>query len=160
MVLKPLKASTLRVNLCAEEFAEARDYTVRVPPPSSCENGDRGHGFYRRRPRRNSDEEERMKNIGLLTLLITATLLLTLAFPVGAAGPKAAAAPVPAAAAAPAPAASPAMPRHPNIEAALEAMHNAKHHLDDSADYHGHRVKAIEHLNQAIREAEICMAER
>jgi hypothetical protein len=99
-----------------------------------------------------------MKNIGLLTLLMTATLLLTLAIPVGAAGPKAAT-PVPAVAAAPAAAASPAMPRHPNIEAALEAMRNAKHHLDDSADYHGHRVKAIEHLDQAIHEAEICMQE-
>jgi len=100
-----------------------------------------------------------MKNIGLLTLLITATLLLALAIPVGAAGPKAAAAPV-AAAAAPVPAAAAAPEKHPNIEAALEAMRNAKHHLDDAAhDYHGHRVKAIEHLDQAIHEAEICMQE-
>jgi hypothetical protein len=97
-----------------------------------------------------------MKNIGLLTLLITATLLLTLAFPVGAASPKAAPVPV---AAAPAAAASPE--RHLNIEAALEAMRNAKHHLDDAAhDYHGHRVKAIEHLDQAIHEAEICNQEQ
>ncbi|MFZ0950765.1 MAG: hypothetical protein WAN17_00790 [Candidatus Sulfotelmatobacter sp.] len=105
-----------------------------------------------------------MKNIGFLTLLITATLLLALALPVGAAGPKAAAAPVPAAvaaaAAAPAPAASPAMPPHPEIGAALEAMHNARHHLDEAAhDFHGHRVKAIEHLDAAIHEAEICMQE-
>ena len=100
-----------------------------------------------------------MKNIGLLTLLITATLLLTLAIPVGAAGPKAAA-PVPAAAAAPAPAAAPAMPPHPEIGAALEAMHNARHHLDDAAhDFHGHRVEAIKHLDAAIHEAEICMQE-
>jgi len=99
-----------------------------------------------------------MKNIGLLTLLITATLLLTLAIPVGAAGPKAAA-PVPAAAA-PAPAAAPAMPPHPEIGAALEAMHNARHHLDDAAhDFHGHRVEAIKHLDAAIHEAEICMQE-
>jgi hypothetical protein len=105
-----------------------------------------------------------MKNIGFLTLLITATLLLALALPVGAAGPKAAAAPVPAAvpaaAAAPAPAASPAMPPHPEIAAALEAMHNAHHHLEDAAhDYHGHRVEAIKHLDAAIHEAEICMQE-
>jgi len=101
-----------------------------------------------------------MKNIGFLTLLITATLLLTLALPVGAAGPKAAAAPVPAAAAAPAPAASPAMPPHPNIQAALEAMHTAHHHLEDAAhDFHGHRVEAIKHLDAAIHEAEICMQE-
>jgi hypothetical protein len=100
-----------------------------------------------------------MKNIGLLTLLITATLLLTLAIPVGASGPKAAAAPVPAVAA-PAPAAAPAMPPHPEIGAALEAMHNARHHLDDAAhDYHGHRVEAIKHLDAAIHEAEICMQE-
>jgi hypothetical protein len=105
-----------------------------------------------------------MKNIGFLTLLITATLLLALALPVGAAGPKAAAAPVPAAvpaaAAAPAPAASPAMPPHPEIAAALEAMHNAHHHLEDAAhDFHGHRVEAIKHLDAAIHEAEICMQE-
>jgi hypothetical protein len=98
-----------------------------------------------------------MKNIGILTLLITATLLLALALPVGAAGPKAAATPV---AAAPAPAASPAMPPHPEIAAALEAMHNARHHLDDAAhDFHGHRVKAIEHLDAAMHEADICMQE-
>jgi hypothetical protein len=105
-----------------------------------------------------------MKNIGFLTLLITATLLLALALPVGAAGPKAAAAPVPAAvpaaAAAPAPAASPAMPPHPEIAAALEAMHNAHHHLEDAAhDFHGHRVEAIKHLDAAIHEAEVCMQE-
>ncbi|HTC55571.1 MAG TPA: hypothetical protein VK706_04090 [Candidatus Sulfotelmatobacter sp.] len=100
-----------------------------------------------------------MKNIGVLTLLITATLLLTLAFPVGAASPRAAAAPV-VAAAAPAAAASPAMPPHPEIAAALEAMHAARHHLDDAAhDFHGHRVKAIEHLDAAIHEADVCMQE-
>ena len=99
-----------------------------------------------------------MKKIGFLTLLITAMLLLTLAFPAGAAGPKAA--PVPVAAAAPAPAASPAMPPHPHIDEALEAMHNAKHHLEAAVpEFHGHRAKAIEHLNQAIHEAEICASE-
>jgi hypothetical protein len=52
------------------------------------------------------------------------------------------------------------MPPHPEIAAALEAMHNARHHLDDAAhDFHGHRVKAIEHLDQAIHEADICMQE-
>jgi hypothetical protein len=101
-----------------------------------------------------------MKNIGLLTLLITAALLLALAIPVGAAGPKAAAAPAAAVAAAPAPAASPAMPPHPNIEDALRAMRSARAHLDDAAhDFHGHRVKAIEHLDAAIHEAEICNQE-
>ncbi|HWY22158.1 MAG TPA: hypothetical protein VNX26_13115 [Candidatus Acidoferrum sp.] len=99
-----------------------------------------------------------MKKIGFLTLLITAMLLLTLAFPVSAAGPKAPAFPV--AAAGPAPAASPAMPPHPHIGEALEALRSAKHHLEAAEhDFHGHRAKAIGHLNQAIREAEICMSE-
>ncbi len=39
-------------------------------------------------------------------------------------------------------------------------MHNAKDHLEHAShDYHGHRVKAIEHLDQAIHEAEISMEE-
>jgi hypothetical protein len=103
-----------------------------------------------------------MKKIGFLTLLLTATLLLTLAFPVAAAGPKTPAVPVPAAAAAPAPGAAAAMPeRHPHIDEALEAMRSAKHHLETAEhDFHGHRVKAIEHLDRAIHEAEICMSER
>ncbi len=100
-----------------------------------------------------------MKKIGFLTLLIMATLLFTLAFPAAAAGPKAPAPPVPAApAVAPAPAAAAAVPEpHPHIHEALEAMRNAKHHLESAAhDFDGHRVKAIEHLDQAIHEAEIC----
>ena len=98
-----------------------------------------------------------MKNIGFVTLLIVATLLLTLAFPAAAAGPKAPAAPV---AAVPATAPSAAVPeRHPHIDEALEAMRSAKHHLETAEhDFDGHRVKAIEHLNQAIHEAEICMS--
>jgi hypothetical protein len=99
-----------------------------------------------------------MKQIGFLTLLITATLLFALAFPAAAAGPKPAPAPLPVAAAAPAPAAAP-MPVHPHIDEALEAMRAAKHHLETAAhDYDGHRMKAIEHLNAAIHEAEICMS--
>jgi hypothetical protein len=100
-----------------------------------------------------------MKKIGFLTLLILATVLLTLVFSAAAAGPKGPA--QPAAAAAPAPAAAAAPPEpHPEIHAALEAMHNAKDHLEHAShDYHGHRVKAIEHLDQAIHEAEICMEE-
>ena len=95
-----------------------------------------------------------MTKIGFLTLLMTATLLFTLAFPAAAAGPKPPAAPVPAA-----PAVAPVAPaeRHPHIHEALESMRAAKHHLDSAAhDFEGHRVKAIEHLDQAIREAEIC----
>ncbi|HWW16704.1 MAG TPA: hypothetical protein VN310_18735 [Candidatus Dormibacteraeota bacterium] len=101
-----------------------------------------------------------MKKIGFLTLLITATLLLTLAFPVAAAGPKAPAVPLPVAAAAPAPTpAAAAVPeRHPHIDEALESMRAAKHHLESAEhDFDGHRAKAVEHLNMAIHEAEICM---
>ncbi len=100
-----------------------------------------------------------MKKIGFLTLLILATVLITLAFSVAAAGPKGPA--QPAAAAAPLPAAAAAPPEpHPHIHEALEAMHNAKHQLESAEhDFHGHRVKAIEHLDQAIHEAEICMQE-
>ncbi len=96
--------------------------------------------------------------IGFLTLLITASLLLTLAFPAAAAGPKGPmpAAPV-AAAAAPAPAAAAVPERHPHIDEALEAMRAAKHHLESAEhDFDGHRAKAIEHLDRAIHEAEIC----
>ena len=102
-----------------------------------------------------------MKKIGFLTLLILATVLFTLAFTAAAAGPKHGRACQPAAAA-PAPAAVPAaMPApHPHITEGLEAMRNAKHHLETAEhDFHGHRVKAIEHLNMAIHEAEICEQE-
>ena len=61
--------------------------------------------------------------------------------------------------AAPAASAAPVPERHPHIDEALEAMRNAKHHLESAEhDFDGHRMKAIEHLNQAIHEAEICMA--
>ena len=115
---------------------------------------------HRWRPSRNSDEEDHVKKIGFLSLLIVATLLFTLAFPAAAAGPKAPVAPAQPVAAAPAAPAA-AMPApHPHIDEALEAMRNAKHHLETAEhDFHGHRAKAIEHLNQAIHEAEICMQE-
>ncbi len=106
-----------------------------------------------------------MKKISFLTLLITATLLLTLAFPAAAAGPPAAAAPAAAASAlpvaAPTPAATPAATPapHPHIDEALEAMRNAKRQMEIAErDFGGHRVKAIEHLNAAIHEAEICIS--
>jgi hypothetical protein len=111
---------------------------------------------HRLRPDRNSDEEEYVKNIGFLTLLIMATLLFALAFPAAAAGPKA---PVPAPpVVSPAPVAAPApVPPHPHIHEALEAMRAARGHLQEAKpDFEGHRMKAIEHLDQAIREAEIC----
>jgi hypothetical protein len=98
-----------------------------------------------------------LKKIGLLTLLIMATLLFTLVFTAAAAGSKDPAAPVPAVSAVPATPAAATPEEHPHIHEALEAMRNAKHHLETAAkDFHGHRVKAIEHLDQAIHEAEIC----
>ncbi len=99
-----------------------------------------------------------MKKLGFLTLLITATLLLALAFPVAATGPRTPVAPVavPVSAAAPAAAQSPGE-RHPRIHEALEAMRSAREQLQHAeGNYHGHRDKAIEHLNHAIQEAEIC----
>jgi hypothetical protein len=114
---------------------------------------------HRLRPTGISDEEERMKKMGFVILLVMATLLFTLAFPAAAAGPKAAT-PTPAAAPAPAAPAAAAMPeKHPHIDEALESMRAAKHHLESAEhDFDGHRAKAIEHLNQAIHEAEICMS--
>jgi hypothetical protein len=56
--------------------------------------------------------------------------------------------------------ASPAAGRHPEIEAALDALQNARGHLMDAKhDYHGHRAEALKHVDQAIHEAQICMAE-
>jgi hypothetical protein len=101
---------------------------------------------------------KRMKQVGFLTLLIMATLLLTLAFPVGAASPKAAA--VAAAAPASPAAAAPAMPPHPRVENAIAAMRTARDHMVHAEGaFHGHRDKAIEHLDAAIHEAEICLGE-
>lgn len=101
-----------------------------------------------------------MKKLGFLTLLITATLMVAIAFPVAAAGPKA---PVPAVAAAPAatPAATPPpAPPHPRVHEALEAMRNAREHMQHAeGEFHGHRAKAIEHLDAAIHEAEMCERE-
>ncbi len=100
-----------------------------------------------------------MKKVAILTLFIMVALALTLTITVGAASPKAPAAP---AAVAPAPASAVAapMPPHPHIDEALEAMRAAKHHLESAdRDFHGHRVKSIEHLNAAIHEAEVCLEE-
>jgi hypothetical protein len=98
-----------------------------------------------------------MKKLGFLTLMIAATLLFTMALP-GAAGPKAAA----VAAAAPAsPAVAPApLYSHPRVEHALESLHAAKEHMEHAeGEFHGHRAKAIEHIDAAIHEAEVCLNE-
>ena len=100
-----------------------------------------------------------MKRIALLTLLILTTVLLTLAL-VAATSPQAPVAPVPAVAAAPAAVPVPTPEPHPHIHEALEAMRNAKHHLETAEhDFHGHRLEAIKHLDMAIHEAEVCEQE-
>jgi hypothetical protein len=98
-----------------------------------------------------------MKKIGLLTLLIAATLLFTMALP-GAAGRNTSAV-VAAAPASPA-VVAPAMPPHPRVEHAIEALRSARDHMQHAeGEFHGHRDKAIEHIDAAIHEAEICMNE-
>ena len=53
----------------------------------------------------------------------------------------------------PAPAASPAPQHHPRIEAAMRHLEEAKHELEAAPEeFQGHRVKAIEHVNQALGE--------
>jgi hypothetical protein len=53
-----------------------------------------------------------------------------------------------------------AMPeRHPHIDEAPESMRSARHHLESAEhDFRGHRAKAMEHLDRAIHEAEICLS--
>lgn len=56
---------------------------------------------------------------------------------------------------------APAYEPHPEIRAALESLRSAKAHLESAAhDFHGHRLAAIKHVDEAIAEAEICMHER
>ena len=80
-----------------------------------------------------------MKKIGLLILVVMVTFLMALAF-------TATAAPVP--------------PPHPRVEHALEALRSARDHMAHAeGEFHGHRDRAIEHIDQAIHEAEECMRE-
>jgi hypothetical protein len=53
---------------------------------------------------------------------------------------------------------SPAAGRHPQIHAALNALQNAKMHLQEAAhDFGGHRVDAIRAIDEASRQLEICL---
>jgi hypothetical protein len=91
-------------------------------------------------------KEECMKGFLTFFLTITATVLLTFAFSAAARPTSAAAAALPA--------------PHPHIHEALEHMRAGKHELETAEhDFHGHRAKSIEHLDQAIHEAEICEQE-
>lgn len=59
------------------------------------------------------------------------------------------------------PATSRAREPHPEIRAALASLRQAKDELQHAArDYHGHRAAAAQHVDEAIREAEICMHEQ
>ena len=67
-----------------------------------------------------------------------------------------------AAAPSPVPAASPApQHHHPRIEAAIRNLEEAKHELEAARrelqaapeEFHGHRVKAIEHVDRALAES-------
>jgi hypothetical protein len=43
---------------------------------------------------------------------------------------------------------------------ALEALRSAKEHMAHAeGEFHGHRAKAIEHIDAAIHEAEVCLNE-
>ena len=95
-------------------------------------------------------------NVAQKSLSIIPALALTLALsvPALAAGSKA---PVKSDHRAAAPA--PAPPEeHPQIRAALSALHNSKEHLEHAAhDFGGHRVEAIKAIDEAIRQLEICL---
>lgn len=53
---------------------------------------------------------------------------------------------------------SPAAGRHPEIDDALHALHNAKDHLQHAAhDFGGHRVDAIRAIDEADRQLRICL---
>jgi len=53
---------------------------------------------------------------------------------------------------------SPAAGRHPQIHAAINALRNAKIHLEEAKhDFGGHRVDAIRAIDEAQRQLEICL---
>lgn len=49
--------------------------------------------------------------------------------------------------------------RHPVVRESIEKIESARHDLVDYADrdFGGHRAKAVEHLNQALRELHMAM---
>jgi hypothetical protein len=53
---------------------------------------------------------------------------------------------------------SPAKGNHPNIQAAIAALHSAKQDLEHAAhDFGGHRVDAIHAIDEAENQLRICM---
>ena len=90
-----------------------------------------------------------------LTLWALAVALLGVALlPLGFHAQPASPQPAVAAAATPNPAAaSPAPQHHPRIDAAIRHLEEAKHELEAAPEeFHGHRAKAITHVDQALEE--------
>jgi hypothetical protein len=47
---------------------------------------------------------------------------------------------------------------HPEIRAAMQSLRHAKEHLEKAAhDFGGHRVEAIEAINKAQEQLEVCL---
>jgi hypothetical protein len=83
-------------------------------------------------------------------LAFLAAILLLLVFHARPGSAQPGAPPVSARVAAPSPA---PQYHHPRIEAAIRHLEEAKHALEATpAEFHGHRLKAIEHVNRALEE--------
>jgi len=79
-------------------------------------------------------------------LAVLGVALLHSVFRAQPASPPAIAAPLAAAA-------TPAPQHHPRIEAAIQHLEEAKHELEAAPEeFHGHRAKAIGHVDQALAE--------
>jgi hypothetical protein len=85
-----------------------------------------------------------MKKFLSFFCVIATTAVLTLALSSAVLQPKAAAAP----------------PPHPHVHAAIEALRGARDHMAHAeGEFHGHRDASIHHIDEAIKEAEICEQE-
>jgi len=87
----------------------------------------------------------------VVCLTLLAALMLLFAFPAAApAAPNPPASPANAAAAAPNP--------HPQIQAPINSLQNARAHLmEASHEFGGHREDAVKAIDKAIHQLEICM---
>ena len=92
--------------------------------------------------------------------VIAATVIVTLLFSATVMQPKAVAAPAAVVTTPTGAVGAVPSPPHPRVHEAIEALHNAREHMQHAeGEFHGHRDKAIEHIDGAIREAEICERE-
>jgi Spy/CpxP family protein refolding chaperone len=83
--------------------------------------------------------------IGVGTLALVLTLLVVTPASTRTSAPTSAAASVPA------------PPPHPEITRALEALRNARAHIKDARhDFGGHRAEALEKVDAAIHQLEVC----